>query len=82
MDYRIIILKIVKENQPLGIHKFDMLFYNKVDFSVPWAPIVEELKSEGMLQAGYGYFITEKGEKYLNDNSSEANLPTGWLDAK
>ena len=70
MDHKIVILKIVKENQPIGIHKFDRLFYDKVDFSVPWPPLMAELRNEGMVETVNGYLITKKGERYLNQNST------------
>lgn len=64
MKNKIIILEIIRDNQPLGIHKFDRLFYDKVDFSISWLPLMNELRDDGLIQET-GYEITEKGLDYI-----------------
>jgi len=68
MDYKVVILKIIKENQQLGIHKMDRLFHDVVNFSVSWVPIMQELREEKLIEEN-GYKITSKGLQYLEKKS-------------
>ncbi|WP_133532389.1 hypothetical protein [Flavobacterium dankookense] len=69
MNYKIIILKIFKENQTLGVHKLDRLFHDVVDFSISWVPILQEMREENLVKKN-GYEITKKGIEYLQKNSN------------
>ncbi len=68
MNYKAIILKIIKENQPLGIHKMDRLFHNTVEFSISWISIMKELRKENLIE-NEGYKITQQGLDYLAEHS-------------
>lgn len=68
MENKIILLKIIRDNQTLGIHKIDRLFYDVVDFSTSWVTIMKELRQEELIEDA-GYKITKKGLEYLVKNS-------------
>lgn len=68
MENKIILLKIIRDNQTLGIHKIDRLFHEVVDFSISWVPIMKELRKEELI-GDTGYEITKKGFEYLIKNS-------------
>lgn len=64
MDFKKIILEIIKDNYPIGRDKFDRLYYSKVDYNNSWVPIVEELRHDGLLEKKE-LKITKKGIDYL-----------------
>ena len=67
MDYKKIILEIIRDNQSLGVHKIDRLFHMNVDFSISWIPIMKKLEEEGLIEKNE-YKITQKGLDYLNQH--------------
>ena len=69
MNNKAIILKIIKDNQPIGIHKLDRLFHEFVEFSISWVPILQELREESLVEES-GYKITTKGLEYLKKNTN------------
>ena len=69
MKNKILLLKIIKDNQSLGIHKIDRLFHDVVDFSVSWLPIMNELREEKLIEET-GYKINQKGLEYLSKHST------------
>lgn len=50
MDFKKIILEILKNNYPIGRDKFDRLYYSKVDYNNNWVPIIEELRRDGLIE--------------------------------
>ncbi|WP_333662942.1 hypothetical protein [Chishuiella changwenlii] len=70
MNYKIIILQIIKNNKELGLHKFDRLFHEKIEFSISWLPIMSELRNDGLIENN-DYKITPKGLEYLSEHLKE-----------
>ncbi|HEX7846211.1 MAG TPA: hypothetical protein VF476_10470 [Chitinophagaceae bacterium] len=71
MNYKLILLRIISENQLIGIHKLDRLFYDEVGFDTPWPPMMEELKKDGLVIHDAGYKITKKGLAYLGKSKPQ-----------
>jgi len=66
MTNKLLLLKIISENQPIGTHKLDILFYSVTSFKIPWSPIMTDLKNEEMItHDNSGYKLTLKGISYL-----------------
>ncbi|WP_397364147.1 hypothetical protein [Olleya sp. R77988] len=64
MNYKRLILEIINKNAPLGIQKFDRLFYSIADYSVSWTEIVKELRKDELLDEEE-FILTEKGIEFL-----------------
>ncbi|NAS31513.1 hypothetical protein GTQ40_11060 [Flavobacteriaceae bacterium R38] len=76
MNYEIELLKLIKNDQPIGRSKLDRAFYDlresdpKIDndeiFSTSWVSILSSLKEQGLVvQSNQGYILTEKGLSFL-----------------
>ena len=64
MDYKKLILQIIRDNQPLGMPTLDRLFHDKVDVGISCVPVVIELENEGLILTNQCK-LTKKGEEYL-----------------
>lgn len=67
MKERLIILNILNENPEIGRHKFDRLYYSRVDYDKSWVPIINELRENKMVFEKE-LKITQKGRDYLEQS--------------
>lgn len=64
MKYKKQILEILRDHQPMTIHKFDRLFYENNSRMVSWLATVKQLIKEKLMTEN-PLDITEKGVKEL-----------------
>ncbi|MCL1654341.1 Uncharacterised protein [Elizabethkingia miricola] len=69
MNLKKIILEIIKDNPEISRSKFDRVYYSKVSYKNNWVSIVQELRSEKLIEVNQ-LKITSKGLDYLEDNSN------------
>lgn len=50
MNYRKYILEILRDHQPMTIHKFDRLFYENNSRLISWLTTVKELVHEQLIK--------------------------------
>lgn len=68
MNTKKTILEIIKENPEIGRSKFDRTYYSMISYEKNWVPIVKELREDGLIEEDV-LKITQKGLKYLSENS-------------
>lgn len=64
MNYRKYILEILRDHQPMTIHKFDRLFYKSTPRTLSWLVTVKELLHEQLIKEE-PLRITSKGIQEL-----------------
>ncbi len=69
MNYKKQILEILRDHQPMTIHKFDRLFYENNTRLVSWLATVKELTHEQLIKEE-PLRITSKGINELENMNS------------
>ena len=78
MNYKKQILEILRDHQPMTIHKFDRLFYENNTRLISWLATVKELVSDQMIKEE-PLRITSKGIHELENMNSWSYLQTKSL---
>ena len=73
MNDRKYILEILRDHQPMTLHKFDRLFYQNVTRTLSWLTIVQELIQEQLVKEE-PLRITSKGIRELENMSDSFGL--------
>jgi hypothetical protein len=66
MNYKKYILEILRDHQPMTLHKFDRLFYQKSSRTLSWLATVKEMIHEQLIKEE-PLRITSKGIHALKD---------------
>ena len=66
MNYKKQILEILRDHQPMTLHKFDQLFYEDNTRLVSWLATVKELANEELIKED-PLRITSKGARELEN---------------
>ena len=66
MNYRKYILELLRDHQPMTIHKFDRLFYKQNTRTLSWLTTVKELTNEQLIKEE-PLRITSKGINELEN---------------
>ena len=69
MNYKKQILEILRDHQPMTIHKFDRLFYKNNHQLVSWLAVVKELIHEQLIKEE-PLRITSKGRNVLENKNN------------
>jgi len=66
MNYKKYILEILRDHQPMTLHKFDRLFYHNTSKTLSWLATVKEMIHEQLIKEE-PLRITSKGIHALNN---------------